>query len=74
MIETKQMSVPAHKEAATPSQLRRLWGMLGDGLDQGGIGIGAGIVYTPGANHTAFCADCPAGQYSRGPSLSLFEE
>ena len=52
MIETKQMSVPAHKEAATPSQLRRLWGMLGDGLDQGGIGIGAGIVYTPGANHT----------------------
>ena len=25
--------------------------MLGDGLTQGGIGIGAGIVYTPGAGH-----------------------
>ena len=25
--------------------------MLGDGLAQGGIGIGAGIVYTPGAGH-----------------------
>ena len=25
--------------------------MLGEGLSQGGIGIGAGIVYTPGAGH-----------------------
>ena len=32
-------------------ELRRLMAMLGEGLEQGGIGVGAGIVYTPGADH-----------------------
>jgi hypothetical protein len=37
--------------SASPAQLKQLMAMLGEGLAQGGIGIGAGIVYTPGAGH-----------------------
>ncbi len=37
--------------SASPAQLKQLMAMLGEGLNQGGIGIGAGIVYTPGAGH-----------------------
>lgn len=51
MVETKQMSHPDHKRKATPAELKKLMAMLGEGLDQGGVGIGAGIVYTPGADH-----------------------
>jgi N-acyl-D-aspartate/D-glutamate deacylase len=51
MLETKQTSNPAHRDKADPAALDRLMKMLGDGLDQGGIGFGAGIVYTPGADH-----------------------
>jgi hypothetical protein len=39
------------KLAASPAQLRQVVALLGEGLAQGGIGIGAGIVYTPGAGH-----------------------
>jgi hypothetical protein len=44
MLETKQTDNPAHRVKADPAALQRLMDMLGEGLDQGGIGFGAGIV------------------------------
>ena len=38
-------------EEASDEELRRLTLLLESGLDQGGLGIGFGISYTPGANH-----------------------
>ncbi len=37
------------RDAATPEQLEALLGLLGEGLDQGALGIGMGLDYTPGA-------------------------
>jgi len=38
-------------EEASEEELRRLTLLLESGLDQGGLGIGFGISYTPGASH-----------------------
>ena len=38
-------------EAASEDELRRLTVLMGRGLDQGGLGFGFGISYTPGARH-----------------------
>jgi len=51
MLETKQTDQPAHRQRADDASRSRLVDMLGEGLEQGGIGIGAGFVYTPGADH-----------------------
>lgn len=51
MLETKQTDQPAHRQRADTADLQQLDEMLHEGLEQGGIGIGAGFVYTPGADH-----------------------
>jgi N-acyl-D-aspartate/D-glutamate deacylase len=38
-------------DAASDDELRRLARLMGRGLDQGGLGFGFGISYTPGASH-----------------------
>ena len=38
-------------ESASEEELRRLTFLLERGLDQGGLGVGFGISYTPGASH-----------------------
>ena len=38
-------------EAASEDELRRLTALMGRELDQGGLGFGFGISYTPGARH-----------------------
>lgn len=38
-------------EAATDDELRRVARLMSDGLDEGGLGFGFGISYTPGASH-----------------------
>ena len=52
MLETKHTDNPAHRQLASPVELKRLMGMLGEGLAQGGIGVGAGFVYTPGPSQS----------------------
>jgi dihydroorotase len=37
------------RDAATPEQIDELLGLLGEGLDDGALGIGMGLDYTPGA-------------------------
>jgi dihydroorotase len=37
------------RDAATPEQIEELVALLGAGLDEGGLGIGMGLDYTPGA-------------------------
>ena len=37
-------------DAATPEQIEELLGLLGEGLDEGALGIGMGLDYTPGAS------------------------
>ena len=37
------------RDAATPEQIEELLGLLGEGLDDGALGIGMGLDYTPGA-------------------------
>ena len=39
-------------DAASADELRRLGTLMGRGLDQGALGFGFGISYTPGASHT----------------------
>ena len=38
------------RDAATPEQIEELLGLLGEGLDEGALGIGMGLDYTPGAS------------------------
>jgi dihydroorotase len=38
------------RDAATPEQVTELLGLLGGGLDDGALGIGMGLDYTPGAS------------------------
>jgi dihydroorotase len=38
------------QEPANPEEIEELLAILAEGLDQGGIGIGLGIAYTPGAS------------------------
>jgi dihydroorotase len=40
----------SHK-AATPEEIERLGGLIERGLDEGGLGVGMGITYTPAATH-----------------------
>jgi dihydroorotase len=44
-----QLGDSAGKRAATPEEIRRLGELLGQGLDEGALGIGFLIRYTPGA-------------------------
>ena len=37
------------RDAATPEQIEELLALLGEGLDEGALGIGMGLDYTPGA-------------------------
>ena len=51
MLEAKVTSAPSHKRTASDAELSKLFGLLAQGLDEGGVGIGAGIAYTPGSDH-----------------------
>ena len=51
MLEAKVTSAPSHSRTASDAELAKLFGLLEQGLDEGGIGIGAGIAYTPGSDH-----------------------
>jgi len=42
---------PTARAAATPEQLKEVQRLLALGLEQGALGIGYGITYTPGASH-----------------------
>jgi N-acyl-D-aspartate/D-glutamate deacylase len=48
-IALMQESDYAYKETS-PAQLEQLIALLSEGLDEGGLGIGLGITYTPGAS------------------------
>ncbi len=45
-------SGPATNTAATPEQLQRIQQRLREQIDAGGLGVGIGIQYTPGASRT----------------------
>lgn len=47
---TGQLTDPAGKRAATPEEIRRLGQLLEQGLEEGALGIGFLIRYTPGAS------------------------
>ena len=76
-------------EAASDDELRRLTGLMERGLDQGGLGFGVGISYTPGAQHlelwrlfaTAADREVPvfihlrsAGAFRAGGAIAPFQE
>ncbi len=76
-------------EAASEDELRRVAQVMGRGLDQGGLGFGFGISYTPGASHeelwqlfaAAADRDVPvfihlrsAGAFAAGGAIAPFQE
>ena len=76
-------------EPATEDEFRRIRQSMDRGLDEGGLGFGFGISYTPGASHeelwqlfaAASDRDAPvyihlrsAGAFSAGGSLAPFQE
>ena len=49
LIERVYRPMGYARDPATPEQIEELLGLLGQGLDEGALGIGMGLDYTPGA-------------------------
>jgi N-acyl-D-aspartate/D-glutamate deacylase len=51
MLEQKVTGASSHTRVANDSELSALITLLERGIEDGGIGVGAGIAYTPGSDH-----------------------
>jgi N-acyl-D-glutamate deacylase len=51
MLEQKVTGAASHTRSATDAELQTLMTLLERGITEGGIGVGAGIAYTPGSDH-----------------------